>query len=273
MSCQTWPMFWNADSARLQRRRAVPWVSNSGLIFIGRCAGAAQKPKNRESADDARLRRDAVCYFAWLPLLLDGLRELRGESRSVRASPRSRSLSCYGYSPLIGRRLRRLVAWASLLRIRNRIHLQPLWVELLRRRRPLPLMNRPAAPKEPNLAKSSARHHAAIRAVQPPHSQPPPPAVPVEAAPVVAVAVTPADDSSAAMDAREENVPPAAGLMSLFNAVGKRSRPSSSSSASSSSSVGLRMPGRPGPWRPFGPEHGRTGRSTTPEEFFSPGVT
>ena len=51
-------------------------------------------------------------------------------------------------------------------------------------------------------------------------SRHPQPFLPVEAAPVVAVAVTPADDSSAAMDAREENVPPAAGLMSLFKAVG-----------------------------------------------------
>ena len=95
-----------------------------------------------------------VCYFAWPPLLLDGLRELREESRSVRASPRSRSLSCYGYSPLIGRRLRRLVAWASLLHIRNRTHLQPLWVELLLRRRPLPLMNRRRRRRCRMLAKS-----------------------------------------------------------------------------------------------------------------------
>ena len=87
-------------------------------------------------------KMEVTVFFFLHPSLLDGLRELRGESRSVRASPRSRSLSCYGYSPLIGRRLPRLVAWASLLHIRNRTHLQPLWVELLRRRRPLPLMNR-----------------------------------------------------------------------------------------------------------------------------------
>ena len=60
----------------------------------------------------------------------------------------------YGYSPLIGRRLRRLVAWASLLHIRNRTHLQPLWVELLLRRRPLPLMNRRRRRRCRMLAKS-----------------------------------------------------------------------------------------------------------------------
>ena len=138
-----------------------------------------------------------------------------------------------------------------------------------------------AAPKVPNArqkrsAARSARHHAEMRAAQPPHPQSPTPAAPAEK--VLAETAIFAADSSAELDKDTEKVAPATGLIALVRAAAsKRSRPSSASSASTRSSRSdSRMSGHTGfppMQRGVGREHGRAVRTVTPEEFFSLGVT
>ena len=76
-----------------------------------------------------------------------------------------------------------------------------------------------AAPKVPNArqkrsAARSARHHAEMRAAQPPHPQSPTPAAPAEK--VLAETATFAADPSAELDKDTEKVAPATGLIASF---------------------------------------------------------